>query len=346
MKNRSILIIIAGFLLLAIVWWWSRPTPSPTASSATAPSQTTPSSPVQPANAPLTYEPPMKGEYQGRSDPRWKWWQRMEKLDPKFEWKMPIKFYGKAVDQTGQPVPGVRIRYGWNSLNGSNERFDESDAQGTFSIEGIQGKLLSVRLEKEGYHALDNGFGAFEYAAFFEPHYHEPDPNKPVIFRLLKKNPADPMIQHGPTLLGARNDGTPTNIDLTIGRKTTVGSGNIVVHITKGQKTSDNRFDWTATVEGVGGTTLLESKDEFMVMAPAGGYQPQWTFNQKVNDKSYQTQAQVKFYVKTGDGKYARVEMRIIPEYNEAAAADLTVYLNPSGSRNLEFDPQKTIKSP
>ena len=56
---------------------------------------------------------------------------------------------------------------------------------------------------------------------------------------------------------------------------------------------------------------------------------------------------QAKFYVKAGDGKYARVEIRIIPEYNETAAADLTVYLNPApGSRNLEFDPTKVVQSP
>ena len=34
--------------------------------------------------------------------------------------------------------------------------------------------------------------------------------------------------------------------------------------------------------------------------------------------------------------------MRIIPEYNDTAAIDLTVYLNPNPeSRNLEFDPDE-----
>ena len=84
-----------------------------------------------------------------------------------------------------------------------------------------------------------------------------------------------------------------------------------------------------------------------MATAPADGYLPHWTFSQKATDEKYQSEVQAKFYVKTGDGKCARVEMRIIPEYNETAAVDLTVYLNPApGSRNLEFDPTKVVQSP
>jgi hypothetical protein len=96
----------------------------------------------------------------------------------------------------------------------------------------------------------------------------------------------------------------------------------------------------------VGGTGLIESKDEFMATAPADGYQPQWTFSQKATDDKYRFEVQTKFYVRTGNDNYARVEMRIIPEYNDTAAVDLTVYLNPTpGSRNLEFDPTKVVKS-
>jgi hypothetical protein len=340
--------LIAIVLLLAVVWWQSRPTtPPPPAPRATVsePSPTVQTQSATPAS-PLTYQAPVKGKYQGTTDPRWEWWKQMERRDPKFEWKMPIKFYGKVVDQDGQPISGVRIRYGWNDISGSNERFDQSDAQGMFSIENIQGKLLSVRLERQGYHAVNNGFRSFEYAAFFEPDYHEPDPKNPVVFQMLKKGPSEPMIHCGPTLLGARNDGTSTSFDLITGRRAAADSGDIAVRITKGPKTS-NRFDWTATVEGKGGTGLIESNDEFMVTAPADGYQPRWTFGQKATDREYQAQVQTKFYVKTGDGKYARIEMRIIPEYNKTAAVDLTVYLNPTpGSRNLEFDPKEIVESP
>ena len=214
----------------------------------------------------------------------------MERRDPKFEWRMPIKFYGKVIDQDGRPVSGARIRYGWNGVNGSNERFDESNSEGMFSIENIQGKLLSVRVGREGYHAVNNGFGSFEYAAFFEPDYHEPDPENPVVFQMLQKGPSEPLIHRGPTLLSARNDGTSTSFDLITGQRAVANSGDIAVRITKGPK-KGNRFDWTVTIEGKGGTGLIESSDEFMVTAPADGYQPRWMFDQKATDREHQAQS-------------------------------------------------------
>ena len=342
MNNRSrILILGAAFvgLFLAALWWQNRSAPL---SSVPAPStaklqgpQTTPS---QPSLA-VTYQVPSGGNYQGMSDPRWEWWKEMERRDPKFEWKMPINFYGKVIDEAGQPVQGAKVRFQWTdtSETGTSERLTESNAQGMFSLTNQNGKRLLVFVSNEGYHAVNRGRGSFEYAAFFEPNFIKPDPNDPIIFRLLKKRVPEPIIQHGPTLLAARDDGTSIHLDLATGKSTVAGSGNLAVRITKGASRG-NRFDWTATVEGVGGARLIQSTDEFMVMAPADGYQPRLTFGQKASDKQYQSEMRTRFYVKTGDGKYARVEMRIIPEYNETAALDLTVGLNPSGSRNLEFD--------
>ena len=150
------------------------------------------------------------------------------------------------------------------------------------------------------------------------------------------------MIHRGPTLLNARNDGTSTSFDLITGRRAAADSGDIAVRITKAPK-KGIRFDYTVTIEGKGGTGLIESGDEFMVTAPEEGYQTRLTFSQKTTDDNYKSELQTKFYVKTGDGKYARVEMRIIPEYNETAAVDLTVYINPfPGSRNLEFDQKRS----
>lgn len=51
-----------------------------------------------------------------------------------------------------------------------------------------------------------------------------------------------------------------------------------------------------------------------------------------ISDEKSQSEAQTKFCVKTRGGNYARVEVRIIPEYNEAASVDLAVYLNRSDS--------------
>ena len=47
-------------------------------------------------------------------------------------------------------------------------------------------------------------------------------------------------------------------------------------------------------------------------------------------------------FVKTKSGKYARLEFRL-DTFNETSAFHNDGYLNPSGSRNLESDPQELI---
>ncbi len=290
-----------------------------------------------------------RGPYRGMNDPRWPiYWKKREE-DQTFEWKTPISFYGKVLDQNQQPIPSVEVSMNWTDMSpkGTSAATLTTDANGMFSITDIQGKNFGVRsLKKDGYEeAKASNRYSFEYAGFWEPTYHEPDPKNAVIFHMRKRGEAEPMIQYGPTLFGAPNNGIPASFDLVTGRKAAGGSGNITLRITKGPKIN-KRFDWTATVEGAGGAGLIESTDEFMMTAPEEGYQSQWTFSQKATDEKYQSQIQKKFYVKTGESKYARVELRIIPEYNETAAIDLTVYLNPKpGSRNLEFDPSKLVNS-
>ena len=360
MKNnrlRSVVIPVAVVLVFSAAVWWchfritakspSIPSNLPTAAQ---PSQATSSQPSSsqswrgdtyvplPADRNLGYDPSL---------PQWEEWRRRREVDSKFEWKMPIKFYGKVVDQDDQPVQGAKVRFQWTdmSLAGTTEKFTETDAQGLFSLTNEKGKRLVVNVSKAGYHAMNQGHASFEYAAFFEPNYIEPDSNNPVIFSFLKAQIPEPMIQNGPILLGAPNDGTPTFLDLTTGRRSESGSSDFAVRINKGPTDSNNRFSWTAIVEGIGGTSLIESNEEYMVKAPTDGYQPRWTLSQPV-DNNYKPQVETKFYVRTRDGNYARVEMRIIPDYGQGAAFDLTVYYNPSGSRNLEFDPAKVVKSP
>ena len=123
------------------------------------------------------------------NDPRWVWWKQMKERDPKFEWKMALNFYGKVIDQADQPVKGAKARFQWTDMStrGTTESFAETDATGTFSLTGEKGKNLGVEISKQGYHAVRDGRANFEYAAFFEPNYIEPDPNNPVIFRLIAK---------------------------------------------------------------------------------------------------------------------------------------------------------------
>jgi Carboxypeptidase regulatory-like domain len=138
-----------------------------------------------------------RGSYQGMNDPRWPiYWEKREQ-DRDFEWKTPIEFHGKVLDQDGNPVAGAAADIIWTDMSpsGSSHMQVTSDGAGLFSVNNISGKHMTVRVTKDGYlRQTSNGRSAFEFAGFWEPTYYEPDPNNPVIFYLRKKREPAPLL--------------------------------------------------------------------------------------------------------------------------------------------------------
>jgi hypothetical protein len=283
------------------------------------------------------------------SDPRWQWWREMRRRDAKFEWKMPINFYGKVIDQAGQPVQGARVRFQWTDMSqaGTTEKLTETDAQGMFSLTNQQGKRLLVFISKDGYHAVREGKASFEYAAFFEPNYIEPDPNKPVIFELLKKIDAEPLIV-GDALKKVAYD-RAYYYDVqggTLSQESPSYAG-LKFSLARSPAAQGQSFDWTWTVEGINAMVQVTT-DEFPQFAPTDGYLPSWGIEQKSDAKNFQRRAHVRLYLRTRDNRYGRVDLDLSHPNAREVGPTLSArsYLNPSGSRNLEFDSAKSIQSP
>ena len=274
MKRGDIVIgILVLLLVTGVAWMLGQPKPStpkqPSAKVRTAtpaPATSPQATQIRGTDAksiPADIRQQPGGPYQP-ADPRWAERRRLLKEDPQYEWKTPIEFYGKVLDEDGNPVAGATADISWTDMspNGSSNTQVTSDGAGLFSITRVSGKHMTVQVTKHGYYReTSKGRSSYEYAGFWEPTYHEPNSSSPIIFYLRKKGISEPLILRGPILLGAPNDGRPINIDLTTGRKTSDGSGNIVLRISKGPKTN-KRFDWTAIIEGVDGAGLIESKDD------------------------------------------------------------------------------------
>jgi hypothetical protein len=275
----------------------------------------------------------------------------MRKVDPSFEWKMPINFFGKVVDQDNLPLPGADIRFVWNdtSSRGTSESKTTSASNGRFALADQRGKGLSVYVSKEGYHT-SGGIGgmSFEYAAFFEGNYHQPDPESPVTFRLIKKLEAEPLVARRVSqYLPAAYDGETYFYDPrsgTLGRVCPLG-GALKLNFERSQSPRGQLFDWTWTVEAVNGG-LQETKDEFAQLAPENGYVGSWQMSEAATMQPFRRGAKADFYVRTADNHYARVDIELSHPNSRSAGPNLRVssFLNPSGSRNLEFDPAKEIK--
>ena len=56
------------------------------------------------------------------TDPRWNERKANLAKDRNFEWKLPLNFWGRVVDQDEQPVPGVEARFQWSDLSPDGAR--------------------------------------------------------------------------------------------------------------------------------------------------------------------------------------------------------------------------------
>jgi hypothetical protein len=298
--------------------------------------------------------PPLSaGVYQGLNDPRWKWWNYMKKADPSFEWKMPINFFGKVVDENNNLVEGAAVSFTWNDLSatGTSQSKTKSGADGRFQLVDEKGKGLTVYVSKAGYHTSGGvGGKSFEYAAFFEGNYHRPDAANPMLFRLVHKIESESLIvRHVSQYLPGAYDGEEYYYDPVRGNLTRVASaeGALKFHFERSQTTQGSNFTWQWMIEAVN-CALQERTDEFAQLAPEDSYVMRW--QQSENKPSVLTAHSVtsSFYLQTADNHYALVDIALSHPNSRTAGPNLTITsrFNPkTGSRNLEYDPAKSIKA-
>ncbi len=123
-----------------------------------------------------------------------------------------------------------------------------------------------------------------------------------------------------------------------------IGSGDLAFTINLGRGRGEYGPDYTLTVQGSGGAGIAPSSEEFLFDAPESGYQSALTLEQVATDPKYSLGKKLRFFVKTGAGKYAAVEVEIdVREKTRNAGFFAIIYYNPSGSRNLEFDQNKWL---
>src|SRR5207237_1445461 len=146
------------------------------------------------------------------------WLNRLQQ-DSKADWKVPIEFYGRVVDEASRPIANARVQFAWTNLSakGSDHRDAVSDDRGLFNLSGVEGKRLSVRVDKEGYYGSTSAsFKSFEFSNPGEDIYYEPDTTDPVIFRLRAKGEAAHLTKKSVKVL-LLNSGRSATIDLATG---------------------------------------------------------------------------------------------------------------------------------
>ncbi len=255
----------------------------------------------------------------------------------------PINFYGKVMDQYGQPINAVKVDggvmlYGGFTQSKSETYNTQTDTQGRFSFVGLHGVDFGVNFQKDGY------FYDLKISSKRPDDYYTTSPDRPIIYTMWKLQGAEPMV-HQSFIPILPCDGTPINVNLSAGKAVSTG-GDIMVAFTRNpvQIVRGKPFEWTLTLNVRGGG-LVEVHDPYPYEAPADGYQQTITITTGADPKSYMDSAKKTFYYKSADGKYGRMTIDLQADFQPPPTFfGITFYLNPSGSRNLEWDQAKEIK--
>lgn len=354
---------IACFVLLTLIavaigWWLSSPRRSVTSTSATpkpVPTAPNASAPNQPADeGSAVVQPFARTPMLGVADPRWKEYHAKRKVDPLSEWRTPIEFFGKVIDEQDRPVSDAEIQFEWvgtsekNGGDGVGHKLMTSDANGFFMINGIEGKRLVMSVRKDGYHSKRSwNDGAFEYGGFWHKEFIEPNRNEPVIFHLVKRPVAEPTYRIGSRIF-LEPPALETHLDLLSPTAQSTAPADLYVRITRPPGASyEKPFDWSVTIEGRNGAEIVETTDEFMLQAPADGYKPNLVRDYK--NPTGNARQKVRFYVRSKGRKlYAAVdfEMAAYRRMNgsEPASIVISATVNPNDSSNVEYDPEKNIR--
>lgn len=263
----------------------------------------------------------------------------------------PIDFYGKVVDQDGKPLFGVQVTgsvgrdVGFARAKGG-DYFTSTDKAGCFKFEGLQGNGIGITLRKDGYN-LGTKQRHFPYSLMVkDDQRHNPDRKTPVVFTMWKSLGAEPMISQWIDCYHIPVDGSPVHFDLETGKRVQEGGDlEIVVRWDLQNGMRDGFWNWSVKFAAMDGG-IVEGGAEQMFIAPASGYRPYVEYTFTTEDRVEGRDGE--YYLESRNGKnHARVKISLNnARFESRASVIIRSWLNPSSSRNLEYDPTKRIEVP
>jgi len=274
------------------------------------------------------------------------WWtspirQRADLLsESRKAWATSIEFFGKVVDENGNPVSGANVRFQATDLSkeGTSEYFTTSDQNGLFTLAGVKGKHLGVFVSKNDYHTLKSNRTAFEYAAGGGQYgIFTPNLNNPVLFFLRKKKESVRLIERE-LQFKLRLDGTPVGVNLTSSRTAPLDESEVTMVYSASDLNAKRGYDWRFRVTVPNGG-LVSAVGEFLLEAPEVGYLPFDEIHMAATEDRWQSSAGRTYFLKLKNGNYAITKIYV--ETGGDRFVILEYYLNPTGSRDLEHDPKK-----
>jgi hypothetical protein len=271
-----------------------------------------------------------------------------------------INFYGKVIDQNGTPIPGVKIKVDISSRSTSmlkvmttgrdlekEKLIIYSDQNGLFSVTDKEGSFLRITdFQKEGYlKSKRYGNLGFRYGQIMKgPNtegFHHPDSNKPVVYTLWKQGETEELIRHRKKIYFKKEEEQSKWVSLYSGN-----NKDVYIKVENPGKTEDvEKYGWSVKIKVPNGG-VLASDETFLYHAPESGYENEIVFGYPANAENWKySTGRQKYYIKLREGKaYGSYELEILTfsTGNVTIVLD-NIIVNPNGSRNLEYDPEKDV---
>ena len=269
--------------------------------------------------------------------------------DPEWRWRRPIDFWGLVLDQQGHPVSGARVDLSWTDRSpaGNSSETRTTDPSGRVHLNGKTGAVLTVRASSDGFHNTGDSHRILNYAEPWDPQFHRPDPDRPVVLRLRRKGPTEPLVHRENLRFPITSTTGDVRLDL-VGQRAVPSGGDLRVSVRHGPDETvggRRRFDWEIVIAAVEGG-LVAHTEEFPFEAPEAGYVPEVRVARSARDSDWEDGFEGRFFLRSRNGRvHARIGLRVSP-HPRGAPPTVTVldyHLNPRGSRNLEYSPDLDV---
>jgi hypothetical protein len=254
----------------------------------------------------------------------------------------PINEFVRVVDQYGNPVPGADVT-GYVHLNVNfvydtvEEHTTKTDSDGLFSFTGLHGKGLGWSVTKAGYEGSPNA------VALTGPKTGKQSTAKDRITYVMWKQNPEAMVYRKFRPINLPCDNTPVNVNLLQG-KTVPLNGDMVIRFnrTPVQIVRGKPFPWTLTLSMPGGGFIDLGDQPYPYLAPTEGYQETLTITDRDFPNKLEDSVRRSYFFKTASGQYGRLKVNLQTDFQPPPTVfGIDSYLNPSGSRNLEYDRAK-----
>jgi hypothetical protein len=260
---------------------------------------------------------------------------------------VPINFWGRVSDQDGMPLSGVAVIYSYSIDHGNDQgvawinletRNGEasSDTAGSFAITDLKGHDLTVESLTKSDYAYKARFNhSYNFYGDAPSGRFVSNVDKPIIFEMIRKDRLEPLVQSKGDF-HVNGDGIPEHWNLWSGEADPSGEFAVIFRADPGVSATPARVvNWSADLEIVGGGIAEAPWEEEIHRAPESGYSAT-VFYSRVDQK--QGVRHRSFYLRTVDGKYGRIQVRLsASDDGRTARCFISAEMNPRpGSRNLE----------